>query len=174
MPSLITHVVAATALGQASKPPWGRSWRLWFLAALGSVLPDIDVIGFRLGIPYGSFWGHRGFLHSLAFAALAAIILSLFLDCRPRDRWKPILLLFVVIASHGVLDAFTSGGLGVAFFSPFDLHRYFFPWRPIRVSPVSVRAFLSGRGLAVLRSEILWVWLPSLVVGLVLRFKNRG
>lgn len=32
----------------------------------------------------------------------------------------------------------TDGGLGVAFFSPFDNKRYFLPWRPIRVSPISV------------------------------------
>src|SRR5215831_7502105 len=43
--------------------------------------------------------------------------------------------LFLATASHGVLDAMTNGGLGVAFFSPFDTTRYFLPWRPIRVSP---------------------------------------
>jgi len=37
-----------------------------------SVMPDLDVIGFRFGIRYGDFWGHRGFTHSLLFAALLA------------------------------------------------------------------------------------------------------
>jgi hypothetical protein len=32
-----------------------------------------------------------------------------------------------VTASHGMLDAMTDGGLGVAFFAPFDNARYFFP-----------------------------------------------
>ena len=40
------------------------------------------------------------------------------------------------MASHGVLDALTDGGPGVAFLAPFDDTRYFFPWRPIRVSPL--------------------------------------
>jgi len=43
----------------------------------------------------------------------------------------------------------TDGGMGVAFFSPFDTTRYFLPWRPILVSPISVMRFLSERGLAV-------------------------
>jgi membrane-bound metal-dependent hydrolase YbcI (DUF457 family) len=34
-----------------------------------SVILDLEVIGFRFGIHYGDFWGHRGFTHSLVFAA---------------------------------------------------------------------------------------------------------
>ena len=45
------------------------------------------------------------------------------------------MFLFLAIASHGLLDAFTDGGLGVAFFAPFDSTRYFFPVTPIEVSP---------------------------------------
>jgi len=52
----------------------------------------------------------------------------------------------------------------VAFFSPFDNQRYFFPWRPILVSPIGVTRFFSHRGLMVLQSEILWIWLPSMLL----------
>ena len=55
----------------------------------------------------------------------------------------------------------TDGGLGVAFFSPFDNHRYFFPWTPIRVSPIGITRFFSLRGFAVLQTELLWIWLPA-------------
>ena len=58
----------------------------------------------------------------------------------------------------------TTGGLGVAFFAPFDDTRYFFPWRPIPVSPIGVRRFFGERGLAVLAGELLWVWLPAAAV----------
>ena len=68
---------------------------------------------------------------------------------------------FLATASHGLLDAMTDGGLGVVFFSPFDTARYFLPWRPILVSPIGVARFLSPRGLAVLRGEIFWIWLPA-------------
>lgn len=68
---------------------------------------------------------------------------------------------FLATASHGFLDAMTNGGLGVAFFSPFNNVRYFLPWRPIRVSPIGVTRFFSHRGLEVVQSELLWIWLSS-------------
>lgn len=72
--------------------------------------------------------------------------------------WK---YFFLATASHGLLDAMTDGGLGVAFFAPLDNHRYFLPWTPIRVSPIGVGRFFTARGLAVIQSELLWIWLPA-------------
>jgi inner membrane protein len=150
---------------------------VWIAGAVCSVIPDIDVIGFRFGVHYGDFWGHRGFTHSLAFAALlsGALALTLFrCGLAGIRRFVLFAYLFLATASHGVLDAMTNGGLGVAFFSPFENSRYFFPWRPIRVSPISVHRFFSGRGFAVIQSEILWVWIPAILfAGLVLIFKRR-
>ena len=80
------------------------------------------------------------------------------------------LYLFLATASHGFLDAMTDGGLGVAFFSPFDNTRYFFTWTPIRVSPIGISRFFSARGLAVVKSELLWVWVPALALIAVVWF----
>jgi inner membrane protein len=77
------------------------------------------------------------------------------------------LFLFLATASHGVLDAMTNGGLGVAFFAPFSDTRYFFPWHPIVVSPISISEFFGPRGLRVIWSELGWIWAPSAVVFLV-------
>jgi inner membrane protein len=129
-----------------------------------SVIPDLDVIGFRFGVPYGDFWGHRGFTHSLVFAALlaGAVIATGFRRGAPNLGRLPLFCyLFLATASHGVLDAMTNGGLGVAFFSPLENSRYFFPWRPIRVSPIGVGRFFSQRGYLILQSELLWIWLPA-------------
>lgn len=65
---------------------------------------------------------------------------------------------------HGFFDAMTNGGLGVAFFAPFDNTRYFLPWQPIQVSPIGVANFFSEWGLSVIISEFLWIWLPALVL----------
>lgn len=173
MPTALTHVVAAVALGQASRPNWGKTWKFWTLAALCSVLPDLDALGLRFGIPYASFWGHRGFMHSLTFALIAGAFLSLLLQCPMRERWKPALMLATIIASHDVLDALTNGGLGIAFFSPFDLDRYFFPWTPIRVSPIGLR-FFSHRGAMALYSEVITVWAPAFALGVLLRRLYSG
>jgi len=73
---------------------------------------------------------------------------------------------FLATASHGLLDAMTDGGLGVGFFAPFDNHRYFLPCPPSRVSPTGVGRFFTDRGLAVLQSELLWIWLPAMLLAL--------
>ena len=142
MPSVFSHAVVALALGPAFRRA-GWPARLWWAGALCAVLPDADVVGVYAGVPLGSVFGHRGLTHSLAFAAALAAVLT------------PLLL------AHGVLDAMTDGGIGVAFWAPFDAGRYDLPWRPIVVSPLGVRRFFSAWGLAVLASEARWVWLPA-------------
>jgi inner membrane protein len=155
------------ALAGTGKPAWRNHWQYWAAAVFASGAPDLDVIGFHFGIRYGDVWGHRGMTHSLVFAAGIAAILATSIPAFRGNRLKAALLLFAIAASHGVLDACTNGGLGVAFFSPFDLTRYFFSWRPIRVSPIGAR-FFSHRGELVLWSELIWVWIPTtFVVGLL-------
>lgn len=140
------------------------------LTAIGcaaSVLPDVDSLGFAAGIPYGHTFGHRGFTHSIFFAAAVALLCVPFaqrLGAAPAATFGFVL---ASLASHGILDAMTTGGLGVAFFSPFSNGRYFLPWRFIHVSPIGVAPFLSSRGLEVLRSELLWIWTPAAVLALV-------
>lgn len=174
MPSVFTHAVVAGSLGHAGRAGWRKDWRFWFAAVVCSVLPDIDSLGFRMGIHYGDLWGHRGMTHSLLFAAVLAATVSLAFWRTDRHLWQLTLLLFVITASHGLLDAMTNGGLGVAFFSPFDPQRYFLPWRPIPVSPISVDRFFSPRGWYILKNEILWVWLPMLFLAAVIWLVRRS
>ena len=77
------------------------------------------------------------------------------------------LFFFIVGASHGLMDAMTNGGRGIALLSPFSNHRYFLPWTPIEVSPLTVRRFLSPRGLAVMKGEILWIWAPLVSIAII-------
>jgi len=169
MASAFSHAVFALALGKAV-PPRIMNLRLWLLGVTCSVLPDVDAIGFQQGIPYDSLWGHRGLTHSLLFALILSLLLSAFISWKkPRSLFLHILVfLFVCTASHGVLDAMTNGGLGVAFFSPFDATRYFLPFRPITVSPISITGFFGSRGLRVLASEFVWIWMPSIGLFFVL------
>lgn len=159
MASAFAHAVVAVSLGSVLvRPRW-----LWAVGAACAVLPDADVIGFVFGVGYGDLLGHRGLSHSLPFALLLATLVHLatrrFVDRAARGRlWW---FLFLATASHGALDALTDGGLGVAFLAPFSDARSFFPWRPIAVSPISVSRFFSARGLAVIRSELLWIGIPA-------------
>lgn len=173
MPSLITHTVVGIAAGKIfadEKMPK----RFWILSVFCAVIPDADVIGFGFGVPYGHFFGHRGFFHSPFFGLiLSLLIVTLFFSQEKpfsKSGLRYALYFFLTTASHGVLDAFTNGGLGIALLSPFDNTRYFFPWTPIKVSPLSIGAFLSERGMRVIVSEMVWVWGP---VVLLLAFCNR-
>ncbi|HYG80797.1 MAG TPA: metal-dependent hydrolase [Pyrinomonadaceae bacterium] len=162
MPTIFTHAAAALAVGKASAGARKMPARFWLLTALCAVLPDADVVGFSYGLR-GSVLGHRGLSHSLFFALLVALLVVFlaFRKARPfRTGWL-VLYFFAVTASHGLLDALTDGGSGVAFFAPFDGARYFFPWRPIEVSPISLDRFFGPRGMEVMRSEIVWVWIPA-------------
>lgn len=139
------------------------------LGAVAAVVPDFDVVGFRFGIDYADLLGHRGLSHSLLFAAVFATAI-VFVSSRSlptRARFPAWLYLALAIASHGLFDAFTDGGLGVALLAPFSNERFFFPWRPIEVSPLGLSRILSARGIEVLASELLWVGLPALGVALL-------
>ena len=178
MPSMVSHPAVPLALTPLL-PPELRSPSVIFLGVVCSVLQDLDVVGFRLGVPYGHVLGHRGLSHSIAFAVFLSACLAWLLPLEAQPARAPRLMLFGFLflsaLSHGLLDALTSGGLGVAFFAPFDDSRYFFAWRPIRVSPISVSRFFSATGLQVLRSELQWVWLPAAVVaGLVALLRHSG
>ena len=165
MPSAFTHAAPALALipAFARREPTAR---LWIAGVLCAAAPDLDVLGFAFGIPYEHPLGHRGLSHSLAFAAaLAAAIAPWAGGGAYAWAW---LYLFLATASHGVLDAFTNGGLGVALFAPFEATRYFAPFRPIAVSPLGVTGFFSVRGAEILANEIVWVWLPCALLATAL------
>lgn len=164
MASVFSHAVVAVALGKDFRTEkTGR--RSFLLGIFCSVVPDLDVIGFRYGVQYGDVWGHRGMTHSLFFAAVLSLILTLlfYLRSPASVMSRTFLYLFACGSSHSFLDAMTNGGLGVAFFSPFDTTRYFFEFRPIAVSPIGVHQFFTERGAQVLVSEFKWIWFPSLV-----------
>jgi inner membrane protein len=177
MTSLFTHVFAAAALAPVCAPRPGWRWTIP-AGALAATIPDADVIGFRLGIRYGDFWGHRGFTHSLVFALMLALIgvrlLRRRVPLEPGGRaWLGIYLLLCA-ASHGVLDAMTNGGRGVGFFMPFENGRHFLPWTPVWVSPLGVENFFTAYGADVFVSELLWVWLPlGALSALCLLARNR-
>ncbi|MGE5414062.1 MAG: metal-dependent hydrolase [Syntrophomonadaceae bacterium] len=159
MASALSHpavpLAIAVAAGSAAVPP-----AVTAVACAASILPDADAVGFWAGIPYDAPLGHRGFTHSLFFALLVAIACSFLAPRLSAPASTVFAVVFVATASHGALDALTTGGMGVAFFSPFSNARFFWPWRPIRVSPIGIAPFLSAWGIAVLKSELLWIWTP--------------
>jgi inner membrane protein len=142
--------------------------------------PDLDVMGYWLGIPYDHMLGHRGLTHSLPFAAvISGLVVRVFFSGAEWVRFRPQLLsyFFVATASHGVFDAMTDNGAGVAFFAPFEPARYFFPFRPLPTFPMSVAnlmtVFSSATAYKYLAQEFMWMGVPCLLLGLAARLVRR-
>ncbi len=176
LPTAITHSLIGLS-ASFSFDTRKKSIKFLFLSMACSILPDADIIGYYwLYTPSYHFFGHRGFFHSPFFAAL----LSVFIVCLffrtdaifSKPWWKLVLYFFILTASHGLLDAFTNGGNGIALLSPITNDRYFFPWTPIEVSPLGIRALVSRRGIEVLTSELLWVWAPVLLLFVFNKMRN--
>lgn len=173
MASIFGHGIVGFTLAKVAD---SKNTKYLVLAAIFStILPDFDVVSFRLGIAYLHPLGHRGFSHSILFAILWAFLLMFTLGRKNKLVW--FLVIFLSTLSHGILDALTSGGEGVGFFIPFNNERFFFSFREIRVSPLGVKKFFSSWGLKVLLSELKYIAIPCLLIFivrlLVLSLKKR-
>ena len=131
--------------------------------ALG-LSPDADAVLVAAGSDYHGDFGHRGFSHSLLFAATIAGV-AFFI----ARRWgsKPVftsLLAFLAVASHGLMDAMTYRTRGIPFLWPLSDERFTLPWRPIPPAPFGGH-FLSQRGLDVMGIEMIY-FLPLTIAAL--------
>jgi inner membrane protein len=118
-----------------------------------ALLPDADVVGFSLGVRYSAPWGHRGATHSLVFALAMGAVVGLLALLARRPALRTGLLAAAVVASHGLLDALTDGGLGAALLWPFSDERFFAPITPLPVAPIGID-FLSPKGIRVATTEL--------------------
>lgn len=144
---------------------------LMFLAILSSIIPDLDVIAFSLGIPYEHPLGHRGFSHSILFALMWSFLIVILLG--KSRKLVVFLVLFLSTISHGILDALTTGGRGVGFLIPFDNERYFFPLRIIKVSPIGIEEFFSEWGIRVILSELKYIAIPCIIILITLSLVKK-
>jgi inner membrane protein len=168
MATLYTH--AFTGLGLAAlASPRHRSRGFWILAALLPAIPDLDVFSpYR----YGTILGHRGFTHSLSFALATALVATVLTFSWFRiNFWALLAIFFVIAASHGFLDACTNGGEKIPFFWPFSQER-FGRWGPIQVCGIGFEFPDPSVSLSV-RTELFWVWLMLIVVGIVTLVRRR-
>ncbi len=169
MPTAMTHYVLGLVAAKTVRPGKTMS-RFLLLSMVCSAIPDIDVFGWRAGIPPEHFLGHRGFFHSPFFALLLSVFVVAVFFSRSevfrRKRGLLVVYFFLLTASHGLLDTMTVGGSGVAMLSPFSNARYFLLWRPLYVAPLG-RGIFSERGVQVLTCELVWILIPVCVVWLI-------
>jgi len=165
MASIFGHAVVGYTLSKVIDNK-NLKWLL-LTAILSTILPDVDVAAFKLGIAYHHPFGHRGFTHSVLFAIVWALILMLTIGRKHKLIW--FMVIFLTTLSHGILDAMTSGGEGVGFLIPFNNERFFFLFRKILVSPLGIKNFFSSWGIKVILSEFKYIVLPCLVILLIFK-----
>lgn len=170
MASIFGHGIVAYTISKVIDKK--RITLLVFLAIMSSIIPDLDVIAFKLDIPYSHPLGHRGFTHSIVFALIWASVITFIAG--KTEKLIYFLVLFFSTVSHGVLDAITNGGKGVGFFIPFFNERYFLPYRVIKVSPIGFEDFFSEWGIQVLMSELKYIFLPCLIILITLSIIKKS
>jgi len=143
-----------------------------------TIFPDIDVLAFEFGIPYGHLFGHRGFTHSIFFSFIFGLLITYLFYPKQRNNGRMFIALFLFFffctLSHAMFDAMTNGGKGVALFAPFYNERVFLPWRPIKVAPLSWSGLTSDYGMRVLLSEFKVIWIPSILLTTLLVYLKRS
>lgn len=141
--------------------------RVITLAAICAAAPDLDLIGWPLGISPESPVGHRGLTHSIPFALLLGGLATIvFLPAlMKQERIAAACVLVLATATHSVLDAMTSyAPTGPAFWAPFSNQRYRFAWTPL----TGVGGVHTDFG-----REALLVCLPALVIMGLIEWRRR-
>ena len=174
MPTILAHAAIPLALGVVLGSN-KVSRKLLVAGMIASMLPDLDVIGLKLGVEYTNQFGHRGASHSIAFALALGMLAAFLAPVLRASRWIAGAFVAVACVSHPLLDMCTTGGLGAALWWPLSDHRLFFPTQFIKVSPLTADRFFGPGGIAVMKSEFLWIWLPCCAVMLAAReMRSRG
>jgi len=163
MSSLFGHAMAGLAISAAytqGRPPR----RVLALATACAMAPDLDWFTAFFPAAEHSTLAHRGLSHSL-LAALLLAAGAMFLGFRPQLRsprhWACML---TAAFSHGLLDACTFGGTGVAFLLPFSDVRFVCAWQPIFVSPIPLSGRLLDWLLFSLGTELVWIGIPAALI----------
>ena len=165
MASPWAHAIAGAAAGALYQSPHSRR-RVITLAAICAVAPDLDLIGWPLGVSTFTLWGHRGLTHSIAFAVVLGVAVAALLPMATRrERAVAATVLILATGTHSVLDAMTTySPTGPAFWAPFSNERYRFSWMPL----TGAGGFATDFG-----QEALYACLPALGLILLIAWWRR-
>ena len=172
MASLLAHAALPLVVLGAARPSAaeesGHGKRLAIAAVVCSCLPDLDMLGVIFEVRPTDPTGHRGVAHALVMAALVALFVAIVGFHKLGlwgARWRRVAwFLFAVTASHGLIDAMTTGEAGVALFSPFDRDRVSLPFELLPSCPVGLKEWLGFWGLLTVANEIFYLLIPAGIV----------
>jgi membrane-bound metal-dependent hydrolase YbcI (DUF457 family) len=131
MSSIVGHALAGVSVASAFEHGGMREnrRRLFGLAALLSIIPDLDVLIYIAFRPIG-MTPHRGITHTIAFALFAGVLMAIV--CRRflgLTYLRMFLIVSAVLLSHSILDYLMGCGPGVPFFWPISEQGFLLPFR---------------------------------------------
>lgn len=155
MPTPLSHFAVGYAIGAWTQPV-PPTTRVCVAAAACAALPDIDIL-WSQQLPDSSLFAHRAITHSVAFAVVAALLVSATLF-RGRQKRGGVTL-GLALLSHSCLDALSTYSLGIAFLAPFSMQRFRFPWTPLGRPGGTIPGQLIEEALVVFVPAVLLAWL---------------
>lgn len=170
----VTQVALGAAIGTATI---GRKVGARRGAVIGGViaeLPDLDIL-LPAATPLDAFVDHRGATHSILMCALATPLFGealLRLDRRLRGhRWLAYGMAFAALATHAVLDAFTTYGTRLWW----PLSDYAVSWSTVFIiDPLYTLPLLVAMAIALVQPKRPQVALRAAVAGLLLSSAYLG
>jgi membrane-bound metal-dependent hydrolase YbcI (DUF457 family) len=160
MSSIVGHALAGVSVASAFEHDgtMENRRRLFGLAALLSIIPDLDVLIYIAFRPLG-MTPHRGITHTIVFALIAgglmAIVCRRFLGL---TYLRVFLIVSAVLLSHSILDYLMGCGPAVPFFWPISEKGFLLPFRLV---PTAFYSLSAGGLLSV-------AVLPVTLVGMLL------
>ena len=130
-----------------------------------ALAPDLDIVGYFIGVPGGSQWGHRGFSHSFAVALVGGLLAAWMAGGLRIPRFRTGLTAFLALASHCLLDILSAHGSGPMLLWPFTQATYESPWQPIP-GVISAYSYFSAQAIRTYVVETL-LTLPATIYAAV-------
>src|SRR5260221_12027972 len=97
----VGHIAVGMAAARAYDSSRTTRWTSMAAWSALAMLPDLDVIGFALGVKYGDPWGHRGAAHSLTMAAALSVVMTLVARRRGDPLGPTAWFTTIWLARHG-------------------------------------------------------------------------
>jgi inner membrane protein len=171
MASLFTHVAVPLIARRAVDVDEKLQRRLGVVAVIVSIWPDLDYATLPFEVRPNDLLGHRGLTHSIFVAIAIGLAASLLFPKTTRKRMASFLVL--VALSHPIIDAFTSGDLGVALFWPLTRARFLSPLPLVATCPVGLDEWLGYWGVLTIANEALYIVTPVALAVAYRRWPER-
>ncbi len=142
MSSIVGHALAGVSVASAIEHGGTREnrRRLFGLAALLSITPDLDVLIYIAFRPLG-MTPHRGITHTIVFALFVGVFMAIV--CRRflgLTYLRVFLIVSAVLLSHSLLDYLMGCGPAVPFFWPISEQGFLLPFRLVPTAYYSLNA----------------------------------